>query len=159
MYKCFTRTISNRCILTTVNIKHFLPLFLLLSLLLPLSLLSLLFLLHHLQQSYFSHQESEAAQPSGRARRKPGSDNLQSPSPCSTTTRHVTPGFSLSPHCPATIGQGLLHRDSSSSLPWRALPTRTSSLPWSCVSFLCSGKHIPSESNHPHGPRALEIKW
>lgn len=73
--------------------------------------------------------------------------------PCDRTAWHLVPKFSLSPHCPDTMGQGLLlHTDASPSLPSCALLMRTSSLPWSCVSLLCSGKHTPAESSHPHGP-------
>ena len=86
-------------------------------------------------------------------------NKLQSPSPHETTMWHLMPRFLLSPLCPDTTGQELLlHNESFSSLPWQALLMKTSSLPCSCASLLCCGKHIPSESNHPREPLALGIK-
>lgn len=86
-------------------------------------------------------------------------NKLQSPSPHETTMWHLMPRFLLSPLCPDTTGQELLlHNEGFSSLPWQALLMRTSSLPCSCASLLCCGKHIPSESNHPREPLALGIK-
>lgn len=88
---------------------------------------------------------------SQEARRRLSSGKLQSPSSCNPVSWHWMTWFSLSPHSD-TIGQGLLiHSSVSSFLPWSALLMRTSSLPWSQVSLLCSGKYIPTGLNHPRG--------